>query len=261
MRELDVMVSALREASSIVLGGDRSAESKETLVGTYDVVTGSDVRAEETIIGRIREIFPDDVIISEETNPDSDMGGRTWAIDPIDGTMNYTRGIPLFGMQAVFMEDGVPKASAIYLPLYDEMFTATDDGAFLNGVPIRVSDPRPLRKCILSAGDFSRKSETFRRAQAVLLGECYDEVARFKVMGAACMDFAYLACGRTDLHVRFVNRIWDFMPGMYLAEKAGAVYDKGIFDRGRILIMCSSQEVLDEAMERIHPRIDVCFHP
>ena len=145
MRELDVMVSALREASSIVLGGDRSAESKETLVGTYDVVTGSDVRAEETIIGRIREIFPDDVIISEETNPDSDMGGRTWAIDPIDGTMNYTRGIPLFGMQAVFMEDGVPKASAIYLPLYDEMFTATDDGAFLNGVPTRVSDPRPLR--------------------------------------------------------------------------------------------------------------------
>lgn len=261
MRELDVIVGALRDASRIVMGGDRSAESKETIVGTYDVVTGSDVKAEELIISRIRESFPDDTVISEEMNPDAVITGRTWAIDPIDGTMNYTRGIPLFGMQAVFMEDGVPKASAIYLPVQDEMFTASSEGAFLNGEPIHVSDPRPLKKCILSAGDFSRKSETFRRAQAVLLGECYDDIARFKVMGAACIDFAYLACGRTDLHVRFVNRIWDFMPGMYLAEKAGAVYDKGIYDRDRILIMCSSQEVLDEAMERIHPRIDVCFHP
>ena len=259
MRELDVIVGALRDASRIVMGGDRSAESKETIVGTYDVVTGSDVKAEELIISRIRESFPDDTVISEETNPDAVITGRTWAIDPIDGTMNYTRGIPLFGMQAVFMEDGVPKASAIYLPVQDEMFTASSEGAFLNGEPIHVSDPRPLKKCILSAGDFSRKSETFRRAQAVLLGECYDDLARFKVMGAACIDFAYLACGRTDLHVRFVNRIWDFMPGMYLAEMAGAVYDRDIFERDRILIMCSSPEVLGEAMERIHPKVSRCF--
>ena len=230
MRELDVIVGALRDAARIVMGGDRSAESKETIVGTYDVVTGSDVAAEELIISRIRESFPDDTIISEETNPDAVVTGRTWAIDPIDGTMNYTRGIPLFGMQAVFMEDGVPKASAIYLPVQGEMFTASPEGAFLNDEAIKVSDPRPLKKCIMSTGDFSRKSETFRKAQAILLGECYDDIARFKVMGAACIDFAYLACGRTDLHVRFVNRIWDFMPGLYLAEMAGAVYDHGIFE-------------------------------
>lgn len=259
MRELDVITEALREASLIVMGGDRSAESKETVVGTYDVVTGSDVLAEELIISRIREAFPGDTVISEETNPDAAVSGRTWAIDPIDGTMNYTRGIPLFGMQAVFMEDGVPRASAIYLPVQDEMFTASPDGAFLNGSPIHVSEPRSLNRCILSAGDFSRKSERFRRAQAVLLGDCYDDVARFQVMGAACIDFAYLACGRTDLHVRFVNRIWDFMPGMFLAEMAGAVYDHGIFERDRILIMCSSGEVLSEAMATIHPKIGTCF--
>ena len=259
MRELDVIVGALRDAARIVMGGDRSAESKETIVGTYDVVTGSDVATEELIISRIRESFPDDTIISEETNPDAVVTGRTWAIDPIDGTMNYTRGIPLFGMQAVFMEDGVPKASAIYLPVQGEMFTASSEGAFLNGEAIKVSDPRPLKKCIMSTGDFSRKSETFRKAQAVLLGECYDDIARFKVLGAACIDFAYLACGRTDFHVRFVNRIWDFMPGLYLAEMAGAVYDHGIFEKDRILIMCSSEQVLAEAMVRIYPRLERCF--
>ena len=80
MRELDVIVGALRDAARIVMGGDRSAESKETIVGTYDVVTGSDVAAEELIISRIRESFPDDTIISEETNPDAVVTGRTWAI-------------------------------------------------------------------------------------------------------------------------------------------------------------------------------------
>ena len=259
MRELDVMVAAIRKAAPLVMGGDRSAESKDTAVGVYDVVTGSDVLAERTIIDTILSEFPEDTIISEETNPDSLNTGRAWAIDPIDGTMNYTRGIPLFGIQAVFMVDGDPRASAIYLPVYDEMFTASSDGAFLNGTPIGVSGPRPLRQCILSTGDFSRKSQVFRDAQAVLFHDCYDKVARFKVLGAACTDFAYLACGRTDLHIRFVNRIWDFMPGLFLAKTAGAVYDEELYEKHRILILCSSECVLKEAMESIAPAIISCF--
>ena len=91
--------------------------------------------------------------------------------------------------------------------------------------------------------------------QARLMSDCRDCVARFKMFGAACLDFAYLASGCTDVHVRFVNKIWDFMPGMYLAEMAGAVYDRGLLDDTGILIMCSSQEVLDEAMSEILPRI------
>ena len=75
------------------------------------------------------------------------------------------------------------------------------------------------------------------------------------MFGAACVDFAYLACGRTDIHVRFVNKIWDFMPGLYLAEKAGAVYDRDLLDETGILILCSSEEVLDEALNEILPRI------
>ena len=259
MRELEVMRDAVLEASGIVMGGDRSAESKETAVGTYDVVTGSDVLAEECIIGRIRAAFPMDTVISEETNPDAANSGRAWAIDPIDGTMNYTRGIPLFGIQAVFMEDGVPRASVIYLPAYRELFEASDEGAFLNGRPIHTAEPRPLRKCIMSTGDFSRRSQVFREAQAVIFHDCYDDIARFKVLGAACTDFAYLACGRTDLHIRFVNRIWDFMPGLFLAVTAGAVYDKELYEKHRILVLCSSQDVLDEAVGTLVPKFISCF--
>ncbi len=259
MRELDVITVALADAAVHVMGGDRSAESKETEAGVYDVVTEPDLLAERTILDRLRSEFPGDTVISEETNPDVRMSGRTWAVDPIDGTMNYSRGIPLFGMQAVFTEDGVPCASAIHVPVHGEMFTASADGAFLNGAPIRTAGPRPLRECILSTGDFSRRSQAYREAQAVLMHDCYGDIARFKVLGAACLDFAYLASGRTDIHVRFVNRVWDFLPGMYLAEMAGAVYDRGLMDRYGLLVMCSCEEVLEEAVGTIVPRILPCL--
>jgi len=260
-RESEVLSEAVRKAADIVMNGDRTAKDKSTAVGTYDVVTGSDVLAENFIIDSIKAAFPDDTIISEETNPDAEMSDRCWAIDPIDGTMNYSRGIPFFGIQGVFMEKGVPKASAIYLPVFDEMFTADENGAFLNGEPVRTSDPRPLRECLVSTGDFSRKKQEFRDAQGVLFSQCYPMIARFKVFGAACTDFAYLSCGRTDIHIRFLNRIWDFMPGLFLAEKAGAVYDKEIADEYGILVLCSSGEVLAEARCSILPKLISCFRP
>ena len=254
MKELEVLESAVRKAAAIIMGGDRSAKDKGTVIGTYDVVTDSDLKAERSIIVDILKEYPDDTIISEETNPDASLSERCWTIDPIDGTMNYTRGIPLFGIQGCFMLNGAPKASVIYLPVFDEMFTADDSGAYLNGRRITTATPRELSKCLLSTGDFSRRSQVFRDAQAKMFSDCYSDIARFKVFGAACTDFAYLACGRTDIHIRFLNKMWDFMPGLYLAEKAGAVYDKGLVEEKGIRVMCSCQEVLDQALEKLVPK-------
>ena len=237
MREAEFIQRVFREAAPIVLGGDRTAERKDTALGVYDVVTDSDVRTEEFVLSRIAEEFPGDSVISEETHPDAGEGERCWVLDPIDGTMNYTRGIPFFGMQAAFLEDGVPTMACIYLPVFDEMFVATEEGAYLNGRPIRPAAPRPLRECILSTGDFSRRSVEFRVGQA------------------KCVDYAYLACGRTDVHVRFLNKKWDYLPGMYLAVRAGAVFDRRLTRENRLLMLCSSDPVLDEAVEKLSPAI------
>ena len=242
MREAEFIQRVFREAAPIVLGGDRTAEAKETALGVYDVVTDSDVRTEEFVLSRIAEEFPGDSVISEETHPDALEGERCWVIDPIDGTMNYARGIPFFGMQAAFLEDGVQTMACIYLPVFDEMFVATEEGAFLNGRPMRTADPRPLKQCLLATGDFSRRAESFRRGQANLMSRCYDDVGRFK-------------SGRIDVHVRFLNKKWDYLPGMYLAVKAGAVFDRALTRESRLLILCSSQEVLEEAVLRLAPVI------
>ena len=255
MREAEFIQRVFREAAPIVLGGDRTAETKDTALGVYDVVTDSDVRAERFVLSMIAEEFPGDSVISEETHPDALEGERCWVLDPIDGTMNYTRGIPFFGMQAAFLEDGVPRMACIYLPVFDEMFVATDDGAFVNGSRIRTAPTRPLRQCILSTGDFSRRAEEYRLGQARLMSGAFDLVGRFKMFGASCVDYSYLACGRTDVHFRFINKKWDYMPGMYLAVKAGAVFDRSLIRDHRLLMLCSSQEVCDEAGEKLVPII------
>jgi fructose-1,6-bisphosphatase/inositol monophosphatase family enzyme len=259
MKELEVLERAVRKAAGIIMNGDSTAKEKATVIGMYDVVTGSDLLAEESVIADIRAEFPEDSIISEETNPDQEQSDRCWVLDPIDGTMNYSRGIPFFGIQGCFMEKGVPKAAVVYLPVFDEMFTASEDGAFLNGKRISTCEPRPLKKCLVSTGDFSRRSQEFRDAQAAIFHDCYTDIARFKVFGASCVDFTYLASGRLDMHMRFLNKIWDFMPGMYIAEKAGAVYDKGLVDDYGILVMCSSKEVLDEAVATMVPKFISIF--
>ncbi len=254
MDELRILEGAILTAC-LALDDPVERVSKDTDLGVYDVVTDVDTRVERSILDDIRRAFPDDTIISEETSPDAKVAGRTWALDPIDGTMNMTRGIPMFGSQGTFMEDGVPKASVIYLPNQQELYKASGDGAFLNGIPLRTAEPRPLRECILSTGDYSRKNPAYREMQARLMCDCRDSVARFKMFGAACMDFTYLASGRTDIHMRFVNKLWDFMPGLHIARTAGAVYDERLLEDTGILIMCSCREVLDEALAEILPRI------
>lgn len=255
MREADFIQGVFREAAPIVLGGDRSVREKGTCLGVYDVVTDSDVRTEEFVLSRIAEEFPDDSVISEETHPDALEGERCWVLDPIDGTMNYSRGIPLFGMQAALLEDGVPVMACIHLPVQDEMFVAVGDSAYLNGERIHTATPRPLRQCLLATGDYSRRSETYRIGQANLMYRCFDMVGRFKMFGASCVDYSYLACGRVDVHTRFLNKKWDYLPGMFLATRAGAVFDRELTRRHRLLMLCSSDEVLDEAVERLVPEI------
>lgn len=250
MRELEVLREALCGAP---VGKSGKVGVKATDTGVYDVVSDADLNAEAHIIDVIRSSFPDDTIISEETSPDACTEGRSWAIDPIDGSMNMVRGIPFYGMQGVFMIDGDPKVSVICLPEFGEVYEASSDGAFMNGSRIHTADARPLRECILTTGDYSRRSQEYRSMQAALLSECRDSVARIKMFGAACVDFAYLASGRSDIHIRFVNKIWDFMPGLFLAEKAGARYDRDLLDSTGILMLCSSGMVLDEAVDMLLP--------
>lgn len=258
-RELSVAVSAVRSAGGWYIGADRGdAEVKGNAVGSYDTVTASDVEAQRRIVSAIGEGFPGDLIIAEEGQESSLTDARTWVIDPIDGTLNYQHRIPMFGTQLALLVGGEPVMSVIYLPVLGEMFTATRaQGVLLNGEPVPEAPGRPLRECIVSTGDFSRRKQEWRDAHYRLIGGMRDEVARIRMFGAACVDFAYLAAGRTDVHIRFVNKIWDFMPGLFMARVSGAYVDEGLLESKRFLLLTRTPAEAEEFRERVLSKTDI----
>ena len=258
-RELEVAADAVRRAADRYVRSDGApSEEKENAVGSYDLVTYSDRQAQEDIIRTISVEFPGDLFIAEEGEENSLTDARTWVIDPIDGTLNYERGIPMFGTQLVLMVGKEPVMSVIYLPVPEEMFTATvADGVRLNGMPVKPCGGHDLKKCIVSTGDFSRKKQEWRDIHYTLIGAMKDEVARIRMFGAACVDFAYLASGRTDIHIRFVNKLWDFMPGLFMARVSGAYVDEELLSEKRFLLLTRTAEEASQYRDIVLSQIDM----
>ncbi len=257
-RERELVPPLITKAADSYLGSSPVCETVKTnAMGSFDIVTDADETAQRIIVDGLRELFPDDDIIAEE-GMEHELGqGRTWVVDPIDGTLNYDRCNPLFGTQLALLIEGRPVFSAVCLPAMGEMYVADASGATLNGRPLGPLRSRPLKECIVSTGDFSRKKVYWRDKHQELIGAMRDEVARIRMMGAACSDFTYLASGRTDIHVRFVNKLWDFVPGMFLAEKAGAYYDAELLERTRLLVICASKEISDEFASKVLSKVEI----
>lgn len=191
-------------------------------------VTAIDIAAERAVISLIRAERPQDAFIAEERTADSD-GPRPgdaeicWAIDPVDGTRNYVRGIPVFACSVAALRRGTPIAGAIYDPLHDALYSADADGPLLvNGQ----SQPD------LAAAD----ADGYRQAARVLaaipslphrrfLPTVHRMIERFVVRtyGSAAMHLAWIATGRIDAALQDNPKLWDVAAGWLLVQRAGGL--------------------------------------
>jgi len=245
--EIDVVKNAIRGASKLYYGVKYDTDVKDNELGIYDVVTQNDIIAEDHIIKVIKSAFPNDTFLCEEKDNNSLSDGRTWIIDPIDGTINYCRNIPLYGTQVALAVNKKPVVSAMFIPSTNEMYVAeVGKGAFLNDVPIHVSKTIGMHTSILSIGDYSRGSIKFRKDQHALMGILYEKIGRIKMIGSSCYDFVMFSSGRVDYHVRFIRNPWDFMPGLLLSDEAGGVYDKELLEKYSLYVAANSSQALED---------------
>jgi myo-inositol-1(or 4)-monophosphatase len=190
-----------------------------------DVVTEVDHLSEALIVEAIRAHGPHDGILAEESGP-HDLGdgvaatagtGRVWVVDPLDGTINYANGIPMFCVSVALVADGVPVVGAVVDPTRDETFAASADGpATRNGLPIVVSDKEALSDFVISMALGGRAVATRARAVRKAI-----RVARS--MGSAALALAYVANGRFDAFVQSAGlSAWDIAAAGLIAERAGA---------------------------------------
>jgi myo-inositol-1(or 4)-monophosphatase len=190
--------------------------------GTIDLVTDVDVAVERMFRALVSERFPDHQVLAEELGGEAAAPpGPCWVFDPIDGTTNFTHGLPIFCSSLALEIDGVAEVAAVYDPNRRELFTAErGGGAFLNGRPLRVSATETLVDAMLVTGfpyDIHSRIEEI----VGLFGAFVGRARAVRRLGSAAIDLCYIAAGRMDGFWESDLKPWDIAGGALIVAEAG----------------------------------------
>lgn len=211
-----------RAAGEILLKHHGALERIEKK-GARDLVTAADEESEALVIERIRDRFPDDAILAEETMNTEARAPRQWIIDPLDGTTNFVHRIPHVAVSIAWCEDGVPTVACVHNPILDTCYTASaGDGAFLNGTRVTASDTAELSESLLATGfHYHRESQPDSNLQHFV--DFGYRVRGLRRLGSAACDLCYVAEGRFDGYWELWLSPWDVAAGALIAREAGCV--------------------------------------
>jgi myo-inositol-1(or 4)-monophosphatase len=211
---------ALREAGRLIRQQWQQPH-KRTHKGFREWVTDTDLAVQDLLTAQLQREFPDHAFLAEEEAPQLPADGRVrWIIDPVDGTSNFSRQIPIFSTCLAAAFDGVVQVAATLDPLRDELFTAIAGvGSQCNGRTLRVSKVTDPSQAILGL-DWGHapadRSETLR-----LLGRLAPEVHTVRAAGSAALALAWVAAGRLDAYFSVALKPWDYAGGALLVAEAG----------------------------------------
>lgn len=189
--------------------------------GWRDLVTDADVEAQHIITELIRGRFPHHAFLVEEDDPTLPTAGLVqWIIDPVDGTSNFSRQVPIFSVSIAAAVAGQVVAGVVYDPLRDEMFSAAaNQPTTLNNQPVQVSPVSELIQVII-AFDWSR-APTDRQLTLELLTRLAHRVHTIRAVGSAALAMAWVACGRLDTYFNAMLKPWDAAAGLLLVQQSG----------------------------------------
>jgi fructose-1,6-bisphosphatase/inositol monophosphatase family enzyme len=193
------------------------ARAKE---GVTDVVTEADERAEALLLDILREERPGDGVVGEE-GAAVEGGPRRWLLDPVDGTLNYAAGLPVWCAAVVLVDGEGPLACAVYDAVHDELWSAARaDGATLNGAPLRVSSAPSLADATVATFvDARRRDADISRATDALAAR----VGALRALGCGTLELAWVAAGRLHGWIQPDVAPWDWHSGALLVREAGGV--------------------------------------
>jgi myo-inositol-1(or 4)-monophosphatase len=190
------------------------------------IVTRIDGDIEQAAREAIQAKWPEDRILGEEGGWNQGQGDTTWYIDPIDGTLNFARGMPFFSVSIGVYQGGKMVVGHVSDPLRDEHFHAcAGQGAWMGAERIQVSEVRDVDRATLSLQSTSGSEFVRGRGMVLELHRRFEKVRKF---GSIALEMAYVACGRLDFILAGDVRPqpwWDIAGGWTLIEEAGGVLE------------------------------------
>ena len=189
--------------------------------GRINPVTDYDLKSERYIVSRIRRRYPGHTILAEEGSSAAQQSPFRWVIDPLDGTVNYAHGFPVYCVSIALEYEGTTVAGVVYDPERDELFRAGARlGAFLNGRRIRVSNERKLERALLATG-FAYNIGSARRNNLGYFARMAKKAQAIRRVGSAAIDLCWLACGRMDGFWEIYLHPWDTAAAKLIVEQVG----------------------------------------
>lgn len=217
----DLAVRLAKETGQILMDHFERRLAVKSKSTEIDLVTEADMASEKLIVEAIRQQYPVHSILSEEGLGKSQAGEFLWLIDPLDGTVNYAHGYPVFSVSIALQHEGETVLGVVYDPVRDELFCAEKgQGAYCNGRRLSVSDTGSLSRSLLATG-FPYARASIADNNLAEFGRVMPRVQGVRRDGSAALDMAYVAAGRLDGYWEFHLNPWDWAAGDLLVREAG----------------------------------------
>ena len=229
---VDDAIAWAREAGEVQLKYFRSSHLNiRAKFNDSDIVTEADKASEQVIINNINRTYPQHAILSEEMGGNAIESDYRWIIDPLDGTTNFSNGLPLFSVSIAVEYRGEVIVGVVYAPYLDEMFHAVKGGgAWLNGKPIAPSGKESLSHSVVTTG-FPVDKDTTNDNNLDNVSRVLPRVRGMRRLGSAAIDLCYVAAGFLDGYWEMNLHTWDVAAGQLVVQEAGACYSHFRTDR------------------------------
>jgi len=216
---LEFAVRLARQAGDLLLGYFKKSDLSSSYKSDRSIVTEADLAADQLITNTIKDHYPDNLVLSEELSPvyldqNTFTDNSLWIIDPLDGTTNFSLGLPIWGIILTRLIDGLPETAVINFPVLGEVFSVQkNQGAFLNQdrLEIRPNDPKQSRSF------FSCCSRAYGYYQV-------DIPYKIRILGSAGYSMCAVARGSAIVSFEARAKIWDIAaPWLLIKEAGGAI--------------------------------------
>jgi myo-inositol-1(or 4)-monophosphatase len=188
-----------------------------------NLVTAADRESQRAVTETILTAFPGHAVDGEEGTAGSPGAADVWYVDPLDGTTNFTHGLPFCCVSVALRSNGVTVAGAVYDPLHDEMFAGVrGGGATLNGTPIGVSDIARLDRALVVAQAQTIDASEIR-AYARLVERLMSVSGGVRSLGSPALTLCAIAAGRLEAYCEYTMDAWDILAGQLILAEAGGL--------------------------------------
>lgn len=211
-------VKSIKKAAKLM----KKSFTSERKDGAANIVTSADTAIEKYLRQELPKIVRCSTVFGEESGADTSKSETVWVIDPIDGTMNFARGIDDCCISVALISDGLPLMGVVYAPRKKKLYTAVKDcGAYCNGMPLQVSNAGFDEAILCTALSLYRKEHA--EACMAVIGDAYQKCNDLRRFGSCALELCYIAEGKCDMLFEYRVFPWDHAAASIILTEAGGI--------------------------------------